>query len=78
MLLINRKGVLDTVEFDYSKLKGRIIEKYDSISKFVDDFGGTIQNFSLKLNNKVQFSQKDIIKIVDMLDIPIEYIGIYF
>jgi len=66
------------VEFDYSKLKGRIVEKYGCISRFVDEFGCTMQNFSLKLNNKVQFSQKDVIRIVGMLDIAITEIGEYF
>ena len=66
------------MEFDYSKLRGRIVEVYGSNSRFVAEFGGTIQNFSLKLNNKIQFSQNDIRKIIKMLNIPLEDIGTYF
>lgn len=64
--------------FDYSKLRGRIIEKYGSQLNFVKAFGISENSFSLKMNNKSRFTSDDIIKIVKMLDIPKELIGEYF
>ena len=38
--------------FDYSKLRGKIVEKYGSQSAFVRAFGTSENTFSLKMNNK--------------------------
>lgn len=64
--------------FDYSKLRGRIIEKYGSQTAFIRSFGVSANTFSLKMNNKVRFSSDDITKIVAMLEIPEDDIGKYF
>ena len=64
--------------FDYSKLKGRIVEKYGSQSAFVAKFGVSENVFSQKMNNKVRFTSDDIIRITDMLDISSDDIGTYF
>ena len=64
--------------FDYSKLRGKIIEKYGSQSAFVRVFGTSENTFSLKMNNKVSFTSDDIVKISKMLDIPEGKIGLYF
>ena len=64
--------------FNYNKLKGRIIEKYGSQSAFAEAFEVSENTMSLKLNNKVRFTSNDIVKAVDMLNIPPEEIGIYF
>lgn len=64
--------------FNFSKLKGRIIEKYGSQTEFVKKFGISDTTFSMKMNNKVRFTSDDIVKICDMLDIPEKDIGAYF
>lgn len=64
--------------FDYSKLRGRIIEMYGSQSRFVDAFGVSENTMSMKLNNKVRFNSDDIVTITKMLKIPQEEVGIYF
>ena len=64
--------------FDFSKLKGRIVEKFGSQTAFVAEFGVSENIFSQKMNNKVRFTSNDIVKIVDMLDIPQSEIGTYF
>ena len=64
--------------FDYSKLKGRIIEKFGTQTNFVNKFGVSENTFSLKMNNKLRFSTDDIIKISDMLEIDGDDIGAYF
>lgn len=66
------------MSFDYSKLRGRIIEKFGSQTAFVRKFGVSENTFSQKMNNKVRFTTNDIAKISDMLDISQELIGDYF
>lgn len=65
-------------EFDYSKLKGRIIEKCGSLSNFAEEFGASRSIVSLKINNKMMFTPDDIIKVSDLLEIDKTEIGVYF
>ena len=64
--------------FDYSKLRGRIVEKYGNQAKFAVALGVSENTFSLKMNNKVRFTTDDIAVISDMLDIKADDIGGYF
>lgn len=64
--------------FDYKKLKGRIVEKFGNQSNFAEKFGVSENTMSLKLNNKVRFTSDDIIKAIELLDIPPEEVGTYF
>lgn len=67
--------------FDYSKLRGRIVEKFGSISAFAKAYGITSVSMSKKLNGKIAISQTDIIKMSapEFLDIqPIEYHEYFF
>lgn len=64
--------------FDYSKLKGRIIEKYNSQSKFAEAVGISDRSMSLKLNNGIGLSQEDIVKWSKLLAIDSENISSYF
>lgn len=66
------------VVFDYRKLKGRIVEKYGSQTRFVKEYGISENSFSMKMNNKTRFSSDDIVKMSEMLDIPKEKVGEYF
>lgn len=66
--------------FDYSKLRGRIIEKFGSIKAFAEAYGLSSVTMSNKLNGKVAISMEDIIKMSspEFLDIqPCEY-HLYF
>lgn len=64
--------------FSYSKLRGRIIEKYGSQGNFADAFGISENSLSLKMNNKSRFTSDDIIKMTEMLDISKDEVGEYF
>lgn len=64
--------------FDYSKLKGRIIEKYCTQNAFARAIMQTPQNLSHKLNNGVGFSQVEILQWCQLLDIPKSEIEQYF
>lgn len=64
--------------FDYSKLRGRIVEKYGTQSEFAKAFGISDNSMSRKLNNKNSFSVDDIIRITQMLDIQSKDVSSYF
>mgnify|MGYP004477056039 CR=1 FL=1 len=66
------------MSFDYSKLRGKIIEKYGSQTAFAKEFGISENVFSKKMNNKVRFNTDDMMKIKNMLDIPDSEINLYF
>ena len=66
------------VKFDYSKLKGRIREIFDTQSAFAEAMGMSTTSLSAKLNNKIEFSQKEIDRAVDLLKIEKENIPAYF
>lgn len=66
------------MEFDYSKLRGRIVEKFGSISNFSDHLKKSRQSTVLKLSNKINFTRDDIIEWSMLLDIPQEDYGLYF
>lgn len=64
--------------FNYNKLRGRIIEKYNKLSSFAMALGISNTALSFRLGNKVFFSQSEITRIVELLEIPIEEIHYYF
>ena len=52
-----------------NKLKGRIVEKYLTQEKFAEVIGISSNSMSKKMNGKIGFSQKDIVKWSELLDI---------
>lgn len=64
--------------FDYSKLRGRIREIFKTQSAFAKAMGMSTTSLSVKLNNIVEFSQKEIEKAVELLKIDKEDIPVYF
>lgn len=66
------------MQFDYSKLRGRIIEKFGSIRGFANHLDLQEQLVGKKLLNQVKISQPDIIKWSEALDIDQNDIGVYF
>jgi transcriptional regulator with XRE-family HTH domain len=62
----------------YSKLKGRIVEKFGSQSRFADVLGITENTISRKMQSKVEFSKEDMIKWAKLLEIPQAEIPDYF
>lgn len=64
--------------YDYSKLQGKIIEKYNNNYIFAEKMNLSERTMSLKLNNKVDFKQKEIIKACKLLKIPNKEISDYF
>ena len=62
----------------YSKLRGRIVEKYGSQEKFCDVVGLSSVSVSNKMTGQTGFSQKDILKWCELLDIDIKEVGDFF
>ena len=66
------------MQFDHSKLLGRIIEKFGSQKALCAHIGWTESKLSARLNNLVQFDADEIYMLADVLDIPAEEIPVYF
>lgn len=55
--------------YSYSKLKGRIVERYGTQANFARRLGISKNSMSKKLTCKTEFSQSDIIKWAELLGI---------
>ena len=55
--------------YSYSKLKGRIVERYGTQANFVRKLGISKNSMSKKLTGKTEFSQSDIIRWAELLGI---------
>lgn len=68
------------MEFDHSKLLGRIIEKFGSQRALCAHIGWTESKLSARLNNLVQFDAEEMYLLAraDVLDIPAEEFPVYF
>jgi len=64
--------------FDYSALDGKITEYFKTRTKFAKALGLSERSLSLKLNNKVGWKQKEIIKAAELLNIDEKQIPLYF
>lgn len=66
--------------YDYSKLRGRIVEKLGSIKKYAELLKLSDTSISNKLSNKTPFNQDEILRSIEshVLDIDVVEIPIYF
>lgn len=64
--------------YDYSKLEGKIIEKFGTRESFAKASGITAKSIYDKLNNKTIWKQPEISKAMDLLSISGEDIELYF
>lgn len=64
--------------YDFSKLRGRIVEKFGSQSAYAEFKGWAVQQLNRKLQNSVRFTPTDIDSICDDLDIEVGEIGEFF
>jgi transcriptional regulator with XRE-family HTH domain len=64
--------------YDYSKLRGRIVEKFGTMSSFAEELGITLVAVSNKMNNKTGFTRSDIEKWASLLDISSSDYDVYF
>lgn len=66
------------MEFDYSKLKGRIIERYGSQGAFVNELPIGNVAFTQKMKGRVAFKNDEIMNMAEKLDIDKHEIPNYF
>ena len=64
--------------FDYSKLDGRIVEKFKTRGKFANALAISERSLSLKMNGKVAWTQPEIYKSCELLNIKDDEIKTYF
>lgn len=64
--------------YDYSKLCGKITEICGTQAKFASKMGMSERSISLKLNNKIDFKQTEIVKAAEILGISELDYGAYF
>lgn len=63
---------------DFSKLIGRIVEKFGTRTAFCKAIGKNSEWLSRRLNGQTEFDSDEIILIADMLEIPPQEISLYF
>lgn len=66
------------MNYNYMKLSAKIVEKCGTQGVFSSMMGLSERTISLKLNNLVPWKQTEISKAVEILDIPLEEIQLYF
>ncbi len=64
--------------YDYSKLLGKIVERVGTQAAFAEKIGRSERTVSLKLNGKRAWTQVEISKACEVLDIPVSEINNYF
>lgn len=57
--------------YDYSKLRGRVIEKLGSLKNYAKELGISETTLFKKLNNKVPFNQDEIFDSIRILDLDV-------
>lgn len=62
----------------FSKLKGRIIEKFGTQKKFAEALGVSNNLVSLKMQKRCEFSKEDMLRWGELLDIPPEQFYDFF
>lgn len=64
--------------FDYSKLRGKIREKFETQGKFADAMDIATTTLSFKLNNKVSWTQQEINLACKLLELEDYDVTSYF
>ena len=63
---------------DFSKLSGKIVEKYGTQYNFSIALGLSERSLSLKLNNKVGWRDEEMQRAIELLDLDLNDIPAYF
>ena len=66
------------MSYNYNKLKGKIVEKFGTQLAFAQAMGLSERSISLKMNNKVPFTQPEISKAIAILELNDNEIQSYF
>ncbi len=66
------------MNFNYNKLKGSIREKYGKQEDFAAAMGIGLSTLNLKLNNKAEWTQEEMMVAMNLLETPLTEIQDYF
>lgn len=66
------------MDFDYSKLRGKIKEVCGTQENFAQRIGIGTVSLSKRLNNQLDFTQREITTACDVLNIPMDKASEYF
>lgn len=66
------------IEFDYSKLRGRTVEKAGTMKGLAAALGINPATLSVKIHNKAEFTQREIMRACEVLEIEPIDIPTYF
>ena len=66
------------MEYDYSKLRGKIVELYGNIREFAKVLGISAAATYNYLNSHTKFDQRSIERWCDLLQIPVDDAVVYF
>lgn len=66
------------MNIDYTKLRGRIVERFGSLEAFARNVGSTPATVTRKLNNITPMTRDNIITWGEALSIEPDNIGVYF
>lgn len=69
---------MQTLYFDFGRLKQRIKDVYGSQDNFADALGITLQSVSNKLNNRSRFNNDEMYEWMELLDIAPVFFADYF
>lgn len=75
---ISKKAPAVRIPMDYSRLRGRIVEKFGKQGAFAEKIGFTEESISKWLNNQVYWPHEAMVMAVDALEIDPCDIGDYF
>lgn len=75
---ISKKTPKVAIPLDYSKLRGRIVEKFGKQGAFADAIGWSEKSVSEWLNNQKYWPHEAMIRAVEVLEIPESGVGTYF
>ena len=64
--------------YDYSKLRGRIVEKYCNVKAFADVLGVSRQSVDAMLHDKVGLTRDKMVIWAELIDIPAKDYLVYF
>ena len=69
---------MKNVQFNYSKLRGRIVEVFDTQNNFANAMNISVGTLSAKLSNKSYFTADEIVKASELLHISSQETSSYF
>ena len=68
----------ESPKFNFSKLRGRIVEKFGAQSAFAEKMGMSEGTLSFKLSNKSYFTAEEMFRACNLLEIGLNDVKDYF